>query len=240
MNRALPQHDVLSFTTRAIEAGSIVAACGLLLVHAARLWQARADLAWWMAALVPAGMLLADFVSGVVHWSADTWGSETMPVLGPRFLRPFRVHHVNPDDFLRRGFIDCNGDVASLVSVLLLAGFLLTPGAAALFFVSFCAAALPTNQVHQWAHMPHPPRFVRRLQRWNILLSREDHQRHHAAPYVMNYCIANGWCNRILVAIGFFPAVEFVITKATGRRPRSNDQDFAGLFFPEETTSTIR
>ena len=42
--------------------------------------------------------------------------SETMPILGRRLLRPFRVHHVTPDDFLRRGFLTVNGDVA-LISI---------------------------------------------------------------------------------------------------------------------------
>ena len=63
----------------------------------------------------------ADFASGLVHWGADTWGRADLPVIGPRLLVPFRVHHVNPDDFLRRRFVDTNGDVAALAIPLLLA-----------------------------------------------------------------------------------------------------------------------
>ncbi len=48
-------------------------------------------------------------------------GPRELPVLGRRFLRPFRVHHINPHDFLRRDFIDCNGDVAMLVLPMLAA-----------------------------------------------------------------------------------------------------------------------
>ena len=126
-----------------------------------------------------AAWVLADLASGIVHWSADTWGSETMPVLGPRFLRPFRVHHTNPDDFLRRNFVDTNGDVA-LLSLPVLAGALLIPLGteparnAALLFVAFAASALPTNQVHQWAHMASPPGPVRWLQERRLLLSHES------------------------------------------------------------------
>jgi len=40
---------------------------------------------------------------------------------------------------------------------------------AAVFVVAYNAAALPTNQVHQWAHMSSPPRPVRWLQRWGLL-----------------------------------------------------------------------
>jgi hypothetical protein len=32
-----------------------------------------------------------------------------------------------------------------------------------------------TNQIHQWAHMPHPPRVVRALQAVGLLLGRSEH-----------------------------------------------------------------
>ena len=65
-------------------------------------------------------MAAADFGSGLVHWAADTWGRDDLPVIGRRLLVPFRVHHVNPDDFLRRRFVDTNGDVAFLAVPVLL------------------------------------------------------------------------------------------------------------------------
>jgi len=96
----------------------------------------------------------------------------------------------------------------------------------AVFFVAFCVAGLPTNQVHQWAHMRRPPRWVRRLQDWGLILSRREHQRHHAAPYAQNYCIAAGWCNRPLAAINFFRRTERILTRLTGLQPRADDHEF--------------
>jgi plasmanylethanolamine desaturase len=182
--------------------------------------------------VIAAGAIGADLVSGLVHWSADTWGSESLPLVGRRFLRPFRVHHINPHDFLRRDTIDCNGDVAMLnvpiVTAALLADLSTTGGRiAAAALTAFSAAALPTNQVHQWAHMTSPPAFVAWLQRRGAILGREDHRQHHCEPYVVNYCIATGWCNRWLTAISFFPALEHAITRATGLEPRGDEKRFA-------------
>jgi ubiquitin-conjugating enzyme E2 variant len=179
-----------------------------------------------------AALLLADFASGIVHWGADTWGSERMPVLGSRFLRPFRVHHQNPDDILSRGFVDLNGDVALLGLPLLGIGLLIpleddTGRLASFFCVALAACSLPTNQIHQWAHQSRPPAWVGWLQRSGLILSGERHALHHAAPYTTHYCITTGWCNPLLAAARFFPRAEGWISHLTGLSPRSDEDEAA-------------
>ena len=218
---------------RLVWAACLLAAATLLVVHGVRI-AAVVGLRWWMPVAVLGAGWIADLVSGVVHWAADTWGRDTMPVVGQRFLRPFRVHHVNPDDFLRRDFLDCNGDVAMLTLPVLLGAFALpldTAGGAvgAVLLVSFAAWSLPTNQVHQWAHMPHPPTAVRWLQRRRLILSPEAHRQHHQSPYAVNYCIATGWSNRWLTNVDAFRRIERAITTAIGVRPRVDDQVYAGI-----------
>jgi ubiquitin-conjugating enzyme E2 variant len=228
---APPGHDAVGRLTHIVEAAFIAIAAALLIANVARIFTTGVLLHWWSPVVAVTAAFAADFVSGLVHWTADTWFSETMPVLGRRFLRPFRVHHVNPDDFLQRDFVDCNGDVAMLTTPVFLVA-LLTPvtaevsAAVSLALVSFATAALPTNQVHQWAHMPIPPAPVRWLQRRGLILTGDDHARHHQEPYVANYCIATGWCNRWLSAIDFFPACERLITQVSGVRPRADEQTF--------------
>ena len=224
----LPRLDYAGRVTRAIEAVCLVGAATLLVVNVIRLTGIADMLRWWVPLVAIAAALVADLTSGLVHWTADTWGRESMPVIGRRFLRPFRVHHINPDDFLVRDFIDCNGDVAML-TIPILVGALLMPldsetgRVAAVALVAFSAIMLPTNQVHQWAHMPEPPRIIRWLQRMGLILGPDEHAKHHASPYVMNYCIATGWCNRALTRIDFFPTLERLITALTGAQPRADE-----------------
>jgi ubiquitin-conjugating enzyme E2 variant len=81
--------------------------------------------------------------------------------------------------------------------------------------------------VHQWAHQSEPPRVVAWLQRAGLMLDRGQHARHHTPPFVANYCITTGWCNRALTRVGFFPALERAITRVTGIEPRQDDQGYA-------------
>ena len=100
---------------RAFEIFCLALAGVLLVANIVRLIRSTVLLAWWVPVVAAAAAICADLVSGLVHWIADTWGSESLPLIGRRFLRPFRVHHLNPDDFLRRDPIDCNGDVALMM-----------------------------------------------------------------------------------------------------------------------------
>lgn len=216
-----------SRVSQAIEFASLVAAAAALALLVVRLAPA-VGLAWWLPIVVVIAGIAADLMSGLVHWIADTWGDESWPVIGPRVLRPFRVHHANPDDMLRRGFADLNGDVALITLPLLAAAWLVPIDsraglAAATFFTAWAAWALPTNQVHQWAHMPRPPRAVRWLQRARLILPPAVHRAHHASPFATHYCITTGWNNAWTARTGFFPRLERIVTGLTGLVPRADE-----------------
>jgi ubiquitin-conjugating enzyme E2 variant len=225
---ALPQHGAVHPLTRALFVACLAGAAGLAAANLVRLALVPDLLAWWVPVIALSGVLAADLVSGLIHWGCDTWGSETTPWLGPRFLRPFRVHHINPEDLLERDFLDLNGDVALLNVPVLLAGLLLpldtTWGRVlAVLALAYSLASLPTNQVHQWAHMPRPPRLVAWLQRTGLILSRQHHQRHHTPPYTSHYCISTGWCNLLLGWI--FPLLERLVSGCSGAQPRPGAPD---------------
>src|ERR687892_649162 len=114
MTSGLPRLDRSTPVQAAFSTLSIAAALLLLMTVAFRL-ATQLERQWWIPIAFVSGIAAADCLSGLVHWAADTWGNDDLPFIGPRLLVPFRVHHINPDDFLRRPFLDTNGDVAFLV-----------------------------------------------------------------------------------------------------------------------------
>jgi plasmanylethanolamine desaturase len=180
------------------------------------------------AALV--GYVGADFVSGIVHWAFDTWGSPSTPVLGKTFIIPFRVHHTDPKDITVHGFVPTNGHNCLIASLPLAGALLVSVGPEhplglpiITFWLSLCLGVFGTNQFHKWAHADEVSPVVDRLQRMHLILPKVHHSVHHSHPYEHHYCITTGWLNEPLRAIRFFRAVEWVIQKVTGVVPRKDD-----------------
>jgi hypothetical protein len=224
----VPCLDAPSRVQRAIWGLTIACAVALLCAVA---WRIGGTVLaqWWVPLSFVAGVTVSDFSSGLLHWAADTWGRADLPVIGPRLLLPFRLHHANPDDFLRRSFLDTNGDVAA-VSLAPLIALLWLPldgsfgQALAVAGFGFCAMGGLTNQIHQWAHMPAPPPAIAVLHRVGLMLGPRAHARHHGRPFDGHYCITTGWCNRPLEAMGFFRWLEGTVTRVTGAVPRHDEQ----------------
>jgi ubiquitin-conjugating enzyme E2 variant len=190
---------------------------------------------WWIPLTVFVGLLAADFVSGLVHWGFDTWGSTSTPVVGQLAIRTFREHHVDARAMTKHGFVETNGHnvmlslIPSWVGVaathyhVVLGSLLATLVAMSCFFMAACVAM--TSQIHKWAHLPpeRVPHLVRHLQQASLIINSRHHDRHHERPHDTHYCITVGWMNGPLEAIHFFPAVERLITAITGVQPREED-----------------
>jgi plasmanylethanolamine desaturase len=210
---------------RVFEGACLAAAVGLIVTHVVR-FARTPELSPWPAALaVLLAIPAADFLSGFVHWAGDTWGRVTTRWLGPRFLVPFRYHHLRPGDMLKSHFVTTNGDSA-LVSCFILGAALLIPlhstGVIAVFVAAVGAWGLPTSQIHKWAHDPRPPRVVRWLQRAGLILSPDRHSHHHRFPFAGHYCITTGWCNPVLERLRFWRALEWAVSRLTGLTPRDD------------------
>jgi ubiquitin-conjugating enzyme E2 variant len=215
---------------RLLEVSAIVlfgALLGLLAIRiAGSLWQAP----WMLPLAMVAAMIVADFLSGLVHWGADTWGTVETPVLGSSLIRSFREHHVDPKSITQHDFIEANGNscLVLLPLVALAFAFPSAPGAwwglfGATFLGIVCFFLAATNEIHKRAHQDVPPPAFRALQRMYVFLPPSVHDIHHESPFARYYCITTGWMNAPLTAIGFFSTVERIITRMTGAIPRHDD-----------------
>jgi ubiquitin-conjugating enzyme E2 variant len=181
------------------------------------------------AAAALTASLAADLGSGLVHWGADTWGSERIPLVGKTFIGPFREHHLDPKAITRHDFLETNGASAFVVLPLMAGAWHLGDGhghgavVASVVLGMTALLTLATNQIHKWAHTDAPPALVRWLQHSGLLLSPDNHALHHAPPFDRHYCITHGWLNPLLGRIGFFRALERGIVRLTGAVPRRED-----------------
>lgn len=200
-----------------------------LLLSCLRLSEAEAG--WLTVPGVPLGLVFGDFVTGLVHWAADTYGEESTPVIGRSLVAPFRVHHVRPQEICEHGIVETIGNTCILAApLLILFVVIMASGAtsAATAFIIFTAAVtvgmtVATNQFHKWAHQTTPPRIVSAFQRSRIILSPEHHRSHHTAPFASSYAITNGWLNPLLNRTRFFRRLEGVL-RAFGVRASADSR----------------
>ncbi len=209
-NHSTPQKFVFQLLCLAA-ALSLVALITNAAVTASR---TSTDVAVMLLAAV-GGFLLADLFSGLIHWAADTYGTERTPLVGPLFVKLFRVHHSDPLNITRTGFVRINGDNTMFAALFMLGmlglrelgiGLVRPWGLAMLAAFSFAISF--TNLMHQWAHRNNPPSIARLLHRFGLVLTPAAHDRHHVVPHLSDYCITFGWLNPVLDRLDAFRRME--------------------------------
>lgn len=207
-----------------VSVATFVVAWTVMLVRVAPATLAAGE--WWAALFgVAGGYLLADFLAGSVHWIADRFFDPETPVLGPLLIAPFREHHEDPLGITGHDFFEISGNNAlvTIPLIVFLAARSAPVGIASHFLVaagaSLTLALFVTNQFHSWAHSPSPPRGVRRLQAWGLILTPKRHARHHRDNYDRAYCVTSGWLNPLLDQVRFYEQIERII-KVGPRRKR--------------------
>lgn len=165
--------------------------------------------------------LLADFLSGVVHWAEDRLlTEETRFDLLNSIKADNDLHHQKPAALTRYSYWENISTTAPLSLPLAMALYYL--GAHHVFWLAAFFGTF-ANLIHRLSHTPPNklPIFIQFLQFTGLFISFEHHHKHH---YSMNgivkkedasirYCPMTNWLNPILDYIGFFPGLERLLGK---------------------------
>lgn len=170
---------------------------------------------------VAAAVVLADLVSGVVHWMEDAY-ARVKPhrklALINKIAAENDLHHRRPRDFLARSWWASSWDLvllsAAVVAIAWATGHL---SVAVLLFAVLSANA---NQIHKWAHRNprENPWWVTLLQRLRVLQTPRHHGSHHRGEKNSHYCVITNVLNPVLERLAFWRGLERVVLHLTGRQ----------------------
>ena len=155
-----------------------------------------------------AAWLLADFVSGVVHWAEDSYGTPSTPVIGRWVVAPNLLHHRDATAFVRKSWIASSWDLAAIGAMILAAAA--WAGGLTGHVVLFALLGANANQIHKWNHMRRSsvPLAIRLLQRLYLLQSPRHHAWHHRGAKNSHYCVITELLNPVLDRLGWWRLLE--------------------------------
>ena len=166
--------------------------------------------------------LLVDFISGLIHWSEDRYGSETTPFVGGAIKKNI-LHHHRPRHITKISLWEAMGTTLFISLGIFAGGTLL--GFFGWQLVLLSLLGMNVNTVHRWAHSTPKelPWIVRTLQRLRLIQTPQHHALHHGLPRVTHYGAFTNWLNPVLERLKFWQSVEWCIAAVTGIHPREDD-----------------
>jgi len=154
-----------------------------------------------------AGIIITDFVSGVLHFLQDNFIKEEWPIVG-MIAKDGRIHHESPMKFTESNFIKRSWYVtltAFLIFILWVSIFGLSWFiATALIFGSIIV------EIQYYTHVEKIPMWVKPLHKIGVFQSPKHHESHHTS-WDGQYCVVTDWLNPILNHIGFWKFLKRVL-----------------------------
>jgi hypothetical protein len=188
---------------------------------------------YWTIAALLVGTYVADFVSGLLHWTFDTWFSEDWTGVR-RMVLLVREHHIHPNRIFQYHLWHDAGVLswfAFLISAPIVAWVLMRHSVAAPFEAGLVLAAVVASleivfmlEFHKCGHRLKRSAVVRVLQWGHVLLSPKQHLRHHSGFHDRNYCIITGIFDQTAGRLGAWRLLERIVGYFTGWAPRENDR----------------
>lgn len=152
--------------------------------------------------------LIADVISGIVHWFEDTWLSYGNAFLDDLVVGPNIDHHRNPGGIVDGTYWQKNR-IGIILSILVTVLLVLT-GIRDWHYYLVTAFSSQLNQVHVWTHTSKPPWLVKTFQSIGLLQSVVHHSLHHKKPYAVHYCTTTNWLNPIFETLKVWRGLEWL------------------------------
>ncbi len=167
-------------------------------------------------------ILAIDFISGLIHWAEDTFGSATTPIYGKWIVEPNTLHHAHPSAFISKNWWQSSWDLTLVSGIIVFVSYL--NDMLTWHVVLFAFLGANANQLHKYAHMPtaQVPLLVKFFQYIGLLQKAKHHALHHQGQKNNAYCVITPYLNPILDAIGFWRLLEKITVPIFGA-PRRED-----------------
>jgi hypothetical protein len=167
-------------------------------------------------------VLLADFISGVVHWAEDAYIRKDTPILGKLVANANIEHHEKPRAFVVRGWWESSWDLALLATLLIITAW--ATGNLTWQIWLFAILSANANQIHKWAHQaPHENgRIITFFQKIKLLQTQRHHAQHHRNLKNSHYCSITNVLNPVLDELEFWKTTENVLNKLFGMTRRED------------------
>lgn len=164
--------------------------------------------------------LLADFVTGIVHWAQDKLLNESTFKFLNRVKADNELHHERPAAMLRGSWwenIDTSAPFLWPLGIVLIAA-----GCPPVVYLTVFFASI-ANIIHRFAHTPKAQLSmpVRLIQTTGLFISFDHHAKHHydangvikKENTTIRYCPMTNWLNPILDALHFFQFLEMAVRR---------------------------
>jgi ubiquitin-conjugating enzyme E2 variant len=156
-------------------------------------------------------ILIADFITGIVHWFEDAYGNPNWKYLGKIMVVPNLEHHIKPTEFLKNSFWYRIRE-SFFTSLILL--FIFWCFSWINFYTTFTILYMSlANQFHAITHRTNEQNgwVIELIQKTGLIQNRKMHLEHHINPYNINYCVMTGYLNPILNYFKFWERLEKLV-----------------------------